>query len=230
MCVRAELHCHTTASDGVLSPSSCIRRAARVGLQVLAITDHNTADAALEFWNAPLQQGVLVIPGEEISTEVGHVLAYFVRQTIPPGPFKQVIAEVRRQGALAFMAHPYHIPLANRWRNKKLTLLQPEQLPLLDGIEATNAHNRPPANRLAQQLVQQHNLLSISGSDAHFPWEIGNAVTELDLPEFSLTGARQALDEGCVHPLPPHYNAYPYYLLIGMLNRITRRGYSWKGD
>ncbi len=126
--ITAELHCHTTFSDGFASPERCIRQAARRGLQVLAISDHNTAEGAVPFWQHPIQHGVLVIPAEEVSTDLGHVLALFVRQTITPGRFDQVLADIQAQDALPFMAHPYHIPLGNRWRHKPIFKLGSKEI------------------------------------------------------------------------------------------------------
>ena len=229
--INAELHCHTTYSDGFASPKNCVRWAARKGLQVLAITDHNTAEGGLPYWDNPLQDGVLVIPGEEISTEIGHVLAYFVRETISPGPFEQVIAQIRSQNALAFMAHPYHIPLGNRWRRKEVFKLAPEQLSLLDGIEVENGHNRGAANRMAWTLAQNKHLTALSGSDAHHPMEIGNGRCQLEVSELSHPAVRAALlDKNQVRPQPRRWNAYGVYLLMGVLNKITKKKYAWKPE
>ncbi len=227
--ITAELHCHTTYSDGWASPQACIRWARRQGLQAVAITDHNTAEGVLSYWSAPLQDGVLVIPGEEISTEVGHVLAYFVKETIQPGYFADVLKEIRAQKALAFMAHPYHIPLGNRWRRRRIFKLTEQQLMQLDGIEVENGHNRSAANRLAWELAGTRRLPAISGSDAHLPLEIGNVRCQMDVREHSLAAVRAAfLTPGNVHPQRRRWNAYGVYLLTGVLNKVQRRHYAWR--
>lgn len=226
--IRAEFHCHTHYSDGFASPQTCIRHAARKGLQVLALTDHNTAEGALRYWKQPLQQGVLVIPGEEVSTDVGHVLALFVHASITPGPFETVLRHIREQEALAFIAHPYHIPLGNLWRRHRILKASPEQLCLPDGIEVINGHNRTPANRLAQALARTYRLCPIAGSDAHFPWEIGNASTYLQVSELTYDAVRQALFKHHTQPQARQFNAYPVYLLVGLLNRVRKQKYAWK--
>lgn len=228
MQVLAELHCHTHYSDGAASSLDCVHTAARRGLSVLAITDHNTAEAGLPFWESPVEQGVLVIPGEEISTDRGHLLAYFVRETIQPGPFEQVLAEVRRQGGLAFMAHPYHIPLANRWRRRSIFHLLPEHLALLDGIEVENGHNRSEANAMAKSLASREHIRAIAGSDAHYPVEIGNACTVLNLEELSLLAVRNALCSGTLQPLPRRWSTEIIYYWVGIKNRLSGQHYSWK--
>lgn len=224
----AELHCHTTFSDGWATPDACVRQAARRGLQILALTDHNTAAGALPYWQQPLQDGVLVIPGEEVSTELGHVLAFFVQATIAPGPFKTVLAQIREQGAIPFMAHPYHIALGNRWRKKPIFKLNPAYLHQLVGLEIHNGHNRTPANRLAASLAEEKKLPRISGSDAHLPWEIGNARTRFDLPRLTLDAVKAALLQGRMQALPRQFNAFPVYLAVGLMNRLTGRRYAWR--
>ncbi len=80
---RVDLHVHTTASDGRYSPSEIVRRAAKAGLAVLAITDHDTIDGIPEALAAAREFPELeVIPGVEINTDVptgeAHVLGYFI--------------------------------------------------------------------------------------------------------------------------------------------------------
>jgi predicted metal-dependent phosphoesterase TrpH len=224
----AELHCHTTFSDGWASPGDCVRQAARRGLQILAITDHNTAAGALPYWQQPLQDGLLVIPGEEISTELGHVLAFFVRTTIAPGPFEAVLAQIREQEAVPFMAHPYHIALGNRWRHKPIFKLTPAYLNQLVGLETCNGHNRTLANQLAERLAHGKKLPCISGSDAHLPWEIGNARTRFDLPVFKLDEVKAAMLQGRMEALPRRFNAFSIYLAVGLMNRLAGRRYAWR--
>ncbi len=78
---RADLHTHTTASDGTLSPSEHVRWAAAQGLAALGITDHDTIAAWPEAAQTGQSLGLEIVPGCELSTEVGatevHILAYY---------------------------------------------------------------------------------------------------------------------------------------------------------
>lgn len=78
---RADLHTHTTASDGRLSPSELVERARRHGIQALAVTDHDTLDGYDEAVAAGSRWGVEIIAGIELSVTVGfaevHLLGYF---------------------------------------------------------------------------------------------------------------------------------------------------------
>ncbi len=82
---QVDLHIHTTASDGALTPTQIVQRAARLGLKVVAITDHDTVAGIPEALAAGLVHGVEVIPGVEINTDVPgaevHVLGYFIDHT-----------------------------------------------------------------------------------------------------------------------------------------------------
>ncbi|MGE5673016.1 MAG: PHP domain-containing protein [Mycobacterium leprae] len=82
---RADLHTHTTASDGTLSPAEHVRWAGSQGLAALGITDHDTIAAWPEAIAAGEALGVEIVPGCELSTEVGetevHMLAYYFDPT-----------------------------------------------------------------------------------------------------------------------------------------------------
>ncbi len=80
---KVDLHIHSTASDGRLSPADIVRQAAKQGLSVIAITDHDTANGiATALITAKAFPGLKVIPGIELSTDVpqgeAHVLGYFI--------------------------------------------------------------------------------------------------------------------------------------------------------
>lgn len=83
-----EFHCHTTCSDGFLSPAKLVERAHQRGVKVLALTDHDTMSGIPEAMEAARRFGIKIIPGVEISTifysrgdsgieEPVHILAYY---------------------------------------------------------------------------------------------------------------------------------------------------------
>ena len=81
--MKADLHLHTTASDGALKPAELVARAVDLGLEVIAITDHDSVEgvpAAIEASRNYPQ--LTLIPGVEISTDIPnneiHVLGYFM--------------------------------------------------------------------------------------------------------------------------------------------------------
>lgn len=83
MSLKVDLHIHTTASDGRLSPSEVVKRAAELGMKAIAITDHDTVNGIDEaMTEARKHAGLIVIPGVEMGADVPrgemHVLGYFV--------------------------------------------------------------------------------------------------------------------------------------------------------
>lgn len=88
-----DLHAHTTASDGTFSPTELVKHAAEVGLDAIAITDHDTYSGVAEAMEAGKQYGVEVIPGCELSLESPegagwmHVVALWIPEN--PEPLKE---------------------------------------------------------------------------------------------------------------------------------------------
>lgn len=84
---RADLHVHTTASDGTLSPDQAVRRAAEVGLSAIGIADHDTTSGIPSALIAGLAVGITVVPAVEINTDFGqrevHILGYYVDTESP---------------------------------------------------------------------------------------------------------------------------------------------------
>jgi predicted metal-dependent phosphoesterase TrpH len=81
-----DLHCHTTASDGLLTPTELVARAASGGIRVIAVTDHDTTAGIAEAQASA--DGVRVVPGIELSTRFEgrnvHMLGYFIAPDAPP--------------------------------------------------------------------------------------------------------------------------------------------------
>src|SRR5690242_16748026 len=93
----ADLHSHTTASDGTQSPAENVRLAKEAGLAAMAVTDHDTVAGLEEALSAGKTYGIEVVPGVEISTVSGgqdvHVLGYWIDYRDPR--FLERLAELR---------------------------------------------------------------------------------------------------------------------------------------
>src|SRR5260370_30346661 len=92
-----DLHTHSTASDGIYSPTELLHRAKEVGLRVLALTDHDTSDGLEEAAKAAADLDIDFIPGIEINTDVSggevHILGYFPEYQQPT--FQAVLKVLR---------------------------------------------------------------------------------------------------------------------------------------
>ncbi|MFX0107600.1 MAG: PHP domain-containing protein [Candidatus Hodarchaeota archaeon] len=80
--VRADLHTHSSLSDGTDSPTELVRLSEEIGLGGVALTDHDTLDGLREFLDTDVSTDIIRVPGVELSTEYegkeAHVLGYFV--------------------------------------------------------------------------------------------------------------------------------------------------------
>lgn len=177
--MRIDLHCHSYRSpDSLNSFEALMRRMDRRGLDMVAITDHNTIAGALEF-NARAPERFLV--GEEIKTRQGELLALFVRDEIPPGlSLGETIDRVRAQGGLIGAPHPLDRARQEAIGHEALQAIHQH----LDFVEVLNARTTFASdNRLARDLAAGWGLSGSAGSDAHAPVEVGRAYVEM--PPFS---------------------------------------------
>lgn len=109
--LRVELHCHTVASpDGHITFDGLVRTARRRGIEVVAITDHDTIDGALDFRRFAERRGVglEIIVGEERTLADGsHVIGLFLEEAIRSDTLAEVVREIRAQGGICVLPHPY---------------------------------------------------------------------------------------------------------------------------
>lgn len=104
----ADLHLHTIYSyDGTATVPAVLRRAREIGLNVIAITDHDEVAGALEAVRLASHYGVEVIPGSEVTTAEGDLLALNIHKKIQPGlSLIETLLRVKDQGGIALAAHP----------------------------------------------------------------------------------------------------------------------------
>jgi predicted metal-dependent phosphoesterase TrpH len=190
----ADLHTHSSASfDSLASSASLVRTAASRGLTHLAITDHDRIDGALAARDvaASLAPELTVIVGEEVRTTEGDLIALFLERAVPPGlPAEDAIAEVRAQGGLVGIPHPF-----DRFRGSLLRDARMERLAsAVDWIEAHNARLAVGGGNLrAAEFAARLGVPGIAVSDAHSPFEVGVAYTVLRRDPSTAPGLLAAL-------------------------------------
>ncbi len=209
---KADLHIHTSYSyDGTATVPAVLEYVARhTDLDVIAITDHDVIDGALEAMALAPHYGIEVIPGIEISTAEGHLLALYVTQPIPPAlSLLETVAQVAAQGGICVAAHP-----GGPWQwclqedEIARVLTQPQVRETLVGIEAFNA-SLPNLghNQRAAQIRERLQLATVYNSDSHLLWTIGMAATYFtghsaqDLRVALIAG----MTTGFVRPRPWHF-------------------------
>lgn len=180
----ADLHMHTIYSyDGTATVPAVLRRAHEVGLDVIAITDHDEIAGALEALELAHHFGVVVIPGIEITTADGDLLALFVTEIVPKGlSLVETVLRVRELGGVCIAPHP----TAGGMGMKSLSvsaiaraLRNPKVAETLIGIEAYNATALDRVGISTARLMTSHlHLTSVGNSDAHVLDAIGLGATE----------------------------------------------------
>ena len=151
-----------------MAPRRLISVCQRQGIQRLFVTDHNTARGAFEMASIAPD---LVIPGEEIRTSQGELLAFFLEKEVLPGlqPM-ETIEQLRAQGAVIAVPHPYDYHRRGGWSEDQLRAV----LPYVDAIETFNARSlRSKMNERAAALAREFGMAAIVGSDAHTYAEVG---------------------------------------------------------
>ncbi len=181
----ADLHLHTVYSfDGTALVPQVLQRACQVGLDVIAITDHDRIEGALQAFSMAPAYGIEVIPGIEITTAEGDLLGLFIHKPIPPGrPLAETILRVGEQGGLCIVPHLQASGLGMKSVSLS-TLLRalsyPEVGDYLVGIEVYNAtalDQKSIAAALAHGMTVGLNLALVGSSDAHVVSAIGLGVT-----------------------------------------------------
>jgi len=171
--MKADLHIHTNFSDGVSSPQEVVRAAIEKNIDCICITDHREIKGAIEAMRFGFDKNILVLPGIEIATKLGDILGINIKEIIPDGlSVKETIEEIRKQGGIAVIAHPFSWPL-HRFRGGK------EDFLAADAIEIFNASLLNIFNKKAFNFSQEYNLPFTAGSDAHRAEFVGRAYIEV---------------------------------------------------
>ena len=167
---RADLHVHTSRSDGRHSPGHIARTLVESELEVVAITDHDTIRGALEVEEALAGEGPEVVIGTEVTSSDGHILALFVDGDVQSGlSAARTVDAIHARGGLAVAAHPYSVTLGVG--NLALTLH-------FDAVEVVNGSPlMNVANAVALRRLRGQSTALVGGSDAHVAGTLGTVST-----------------------------------------------------
>ena len=217
MIYRLDLHLHTDRSpDSRTTLSQAVERAKKRNIDAIAVCDHNRC-APQEVFDQPLRDGVLLVPGVEYSTEVGHLLGLFLQKRVSvPGvedgrvSFADAAAAIHAAGGKCVLAHPYEL---THHSTAEITAQIDRIAPLLDGIEIFNCRatkKRRNANALAREAAERlQDPILTAGSDAHTLREIGRAYAVVEADELTV----DALRKGLVYPVDYHCEKCPQMAL-----------------
>jgi predicted metal-dependent phosphoesterase TrpH len=195
-----DLHCHSRFSaDGVAEPEALVREARERGLHGFAITDHNTS-ACVDYFEKhgflnkeglPVD-GLLIIPGQEITTADGHLLGLGV--SLPDNlkgiSAMEAVEVIHQAGGLAIPPHPYDFFRAGI-REPVLETLDNDALEVFNAATTLKRYNKQAFN-----YAQGRGLPMTASSDAHDSAALGTAYSILEADEFSVKGVLEAIRKG----------------------------------
>jgi len=188
MRIKADLHVHTTYSkDSIITPKELVYYAKQKGLNAVAVTDHNYLEGAYEIAK---KTDFLIIPGVEVSSSDGHIVALNVKELIPRGfSAVETVELIHRAGGVAVACHP-HVYFKGCLRDKVCSSF--------DAIEVINARAFPFNNSVkkAEETAQRLGLSKVAGTDAHYGPQIGYAYTIIETVEPTVEAIAKAIVEG----------------------------------
>ena len=182
----ADLHLHTIYSyDGTASLAAVLSRAKQVGLDVIAITDHDEIAGALKAMELASAYGVELIPGIEITTADGDLLAFFITEKVDAGlSLVETVLRVRELGGVCIAPHPMAGGMGMKSLSGRAILNALRNLQVAEtliGIEVYNATALDRiSNHYARILASRLDIAHVGNSDAHVVDAIGLGASEFE--------------------------------------------------
>jgi predicted metal-dependent phosphoesterase TrpH len=191
--LKWETHCHTVYSnrrrrrfDALNTPREMIEAAISKGLGGMIITDHDSVKGGIVGKaNAREYKGFKVLPGAEVTSRSGHILAIGIVTDVPKGlSVEETVEKIHDLGGIAIASHPF---------SSRVRPSLGEECLKADGVEVFNATNRGRSNSSARALAQEHGRPGTAGSDAHWVRTVGSAGIVCDNPIEDIVRGRVGL-------------------------------------
>jgi len=190
--ISADLHVHTTYSkDSLITPKDLVYYAKKRGLNAVAVTDHDQLEGA---WEIAKETDFLIIPGVEISSSDGHVIALNVPELIPKGfSAAETVDLIHKAGGIAIACHPFVLFKG---------CLREKVCGTFDAVEVINARAFPfnRSVRKAEESAKKFGLPRVAGTDAHYGPQIGYGYTVIEADEPTVEAVTKAIVQGHCEP------------------------------
>ena len=188
-----DLHVHSShgSRDSVISLEQLAAEARAMGLDGIALVEHDEPWDPNELAELSTELGVLFIPAREVQSDMGHVIAFGLSpERWGITKLEELRQEADNVGGYLVSAHPFRYLYDTSRVRPSFLLEDPAKRPasveeaagypvfrLVDAIEAVNAHNKEEENAFAWETAQLLDLPVTGGSDVHDPGQLGDAVT-----------------------------------------------------
>jgi predicted metal-dependent phosphoesterase TrpH len=174
--MKIEMHCHTIcSSDGFITKEELQRQCLKKGVNCICITDHNTMQGVADFSGL---KGIHIVAGEEIMTQQGEIIGLFLVQQISPFlSLKQTVQQIKKQGGLVYLPHPF-----DEFRNSAVKRKDAEKIKTsIDLMEIFNSRTiNSKYNEFARKFASDNGIPAVVGSDAHHIFELANSYLEME--------------------------------------------------
>ena len=171
-----DTHIHSTYSpDSSSSVAEIVKYSRKIGLDAIAIADHDTMKGSMEAKDRfKGLKDFVIIPAMEISTNKGHIVALGIKEGIGPGlDPKEKVELIRDQGGIAVAAHPFV-----RYREGLFSRISSLDVDALETLNSRYIFGY--SNWRARKMAEETKIPQLGASDAHFLGAIGSCVTELE--------------------------------------------------
>ena len=177
--LRIDPHVHSRAShDGHEPVELLLEHASEIGLDAVVVTDHDAIEASLRAAELAPEYGLVGIPGVEVSTAEGHLLAVGVDRRPEPGrPLAETVDAVESMGGATIVPHPFQRS-RHGVRKRHLSGVDADAIEVYNSMLFTGYRNRR-----ANAFAHGRDVAMVAGSDAHHLPNVGRAYTEVILEE-----------------------------------------------
>jgi predicted metal-dependent phosphoesterase TrpH len=219
--LKLDLHLHSCYSDDAGgTPEEIIKVLKKKGLQGMALTDHNTIEGSLKARQvAP--SGFLVIPGVEVTTADGHLLAINVTENIPRRlSVEETVETIINKGGIPIVPHLFR--MFSGIKKDKLQGIQTK----IPALEVFNGCSVPRTNLKTAKAARAFNLGGTGGSDSHDPLYAGYAYTVVDSTDLRIDAVLSELQrkktwgDGLTMPL-----TYRRDRMVRSVRQFVQRGF-----
>ena len=194
--IKLDLHIHTIYSgDSLIKPLDAVKYAKQKGLDGLAITDHHSLKAYRIMKEVASDQNLVIIPGVEINTNIGDVIALFVNEKFKfkeHEKFLDIFEKIKEVDGIIVIPHPFDFLRDSTLQIKHINDSIIKKF--IDGIEIINSRIILKRSiKKAREFNKKYNLFESGGSDAHSIKEIGNGYTLIQDTDKSHESIRRSL-------------------------------------